>query len=66
MEEEMILIDLNVQDGRGLLSVAVEGLVAEARLREYFRSAEKLADEFNYQQEQIADYKQAVHELNNY
>ena len=45
----MQLIDLNVQDGRGFITVAVSDSVAEARLREYFRWAEKLADEFNYQ-----------------
>lgn len=59
----MILIDLNVQDGKGLITVAVRDVVAEARLRAYFRSSEKLADEFNYQREQIDDCKKAVADL---
>ena len=52
----MRLIDLNVRDGKGLITVAVSDIVAESRLREYFRWAEKLADEFNYQREQLDDF----------
>ena len=55
----MQLIDLNLQDGKGLITVAVSDVVAEARLREYFRWAENLADEFNYQREQLDDFKRA-------
>lgn len=48
----MQLIDLNVQDSHGLITVAVSDAVAATRLREYFMWAEKLAYEFNYQREQ--------------
>lgn len=59
----MRLIDLNVQDGKGLITAAVSDIVAEARLREYFRSSEKLADEFNYQREQLDEARRLVPDL---
>lgn len=51
----MQLIDLNMQDGRGLMTVAVSDCVDGARLREYFKWAENLANEFNYQREKFED-----------
>jgi hypothetical protein len=41
----MQVIDVNVQDGHGLISVAVPDLISQERLQDYFKWAKKLTDE---------------------
>ena len=53
----MQVIDVNVQDGHGLISVAVTDIMTQTRLLDYFKWAEKLADEIELLREQCDAWK---------
>ena len=40
----MLIVDLDLKDGRGVVSVAVSNIVDRERLRQYFNETEKMLD----------------------
>ena len=40
----MLIVDLDLKDGRGYVSVAVCDIVAKERLLQYFKETEKILD----------------------
>jgi len=40
----MLIVELDLKDGRGVVSVAVSNIVDRERLRQYFKETEKMLD----------------------
>ena len=56
----MQVIDVNVQDGHGLISVAVPDIMTQTRLRDYFKWADDLSVEADLLREQRSEMLSAL------